>query len=256
MSTLDAVMLGLVEGLTEFLPVSSTGHLILVTHLLGLEGGDFVKSFTIVIQLGAILAVIVIYGKRLVGNAAIWRRVVLGFVPTGIVGFMLYPLVRTYLIGNDLVVVIALVGVGLLLIAADRYLTGRETFEEVEDIPLTRALVVGVFQAVAVVPGVSRSGSTIVGGMLAGLSRRAAAEFSFMLAVPTMLAASGYDLLRSGAAFSSEHWGLLAVGFVTAFIVAILSIRFMLSLLSRYGFLPFGLYRVAIGGIYALVFLR
>ena len=253
---LQSVILGIVEGLTEFLPVSSTGHLELARHLMGLDASAFSKSFEIFIQLGAILAVVVLYGKRLAKDLEVWKRIIAAFVPTGLIGLLLYKVIKNSLLGNIHLVVAMLVGVGLLLVFADRVTKGRERYQDVDQMPLSKAFLVGLIQAVSVVPGVSRSGASILGGMFLGLSAKAAAEFSFLLAVPTMLATSGFELFKNGTGFSGGEWGLLAVGFMVSFVVAMASIRFMIGLLPRYGFMPFGIYRVAAGLIYALVFLR
>jgi len=194
MTPRDAFILGVVEGLTEFLPVSSTGHLILTAHMLGLPHTEFTKSFEISIQLGSILAVIFIFASRFLRDRETWKRIAVAFVPTGAVGFLLYRLIKDHLIGNDLVVVVALFAGGVVLILADRYCERFCHLKDPNELSLRKAFVIGVFQSMAVVPGVSRSG--------AGLSRRSAAEFSFILAVPTMLAATAYDLLRSGHGFS------------------------------------------------------
>ncbi len=255
MTPKDAFVLGVVEGLTEFLPVSSTGHLILTAHLLGIPHGEFTKSFEIAVQLGSILAVVFLYADRLLRDRETWKRIAVAFVPTGAVGFALYRLIKDHLIGNDLVVVISLFLGGVVLILADRYCGRFCHLRDVNDMSLKRAFVVGIFQSLAVVPGVSRSGATIVGGMLMGLSRRSAAEFSFILAVPTMLAATSYDLLRTGPAFSREEWGLLALGFGIAFATAFLTVRFFLRFLDKHGFVIFGVYRMVVSLLYGAVFL-
>ncbi len=263
MTFFDALILGIIEGLTEFLPISSTGHLTLAAHLLKIpvETDSFVKSFLIVIQLGAILAVLSLYLKRFLQDLEVWKRIVVAFIPTGIIGFGLYRVIKDRILGNDLIVVVALVGVGILLLFVDRWLQGHQRYDDVDQMPLGRALLIGTFQGLsAIFPGTSRSAATIVGGMLSGLSRRAAAEFSFILAVPTMLAASGYDLYKSADAFPStlphKGYGLMAVGFVAAFVTALLSVRWLLEFVSRNTFVPFALYRILIGAVYAIFFLR
>lgn len=255
MTPRDAVVLGVVEGLTEFLPVSSTGHLILTAHILGVPHSEFTKSFEIAIQLGSILAVVFIFADRLLRDRETWKRIAVAFVPTGAVGFLLYRLIKDHLIGNDLVVVVSLFLGGIVLILADLHCERFCHLRDVNDMSLKRAFIVGIFQSLAVVPGVSRSGATIVGGMLMGLSRRSAAEFSFVLAVPTMLAATSYDLLRTGPAFSQDEWGLLALGFGVAFVTAFLTVRFFLRFLNRHGFVVFGVYRMIVSLLYASVFL-
>ena len=259
MTFFDALILGIIEGLTEFLPVSSTGHLTLAAHLLGvpIETDNFAKSFLIVIQLGAILAVLSLYLPRFLRDLEVWKRIIVAFIPTGIIGFGLYRVIKDRILGNDLIVVAALIGVGILLLFVDRWLQGHQRYDDVDQMPLGRALLIGTFQGLAAIfPGTSRSAATIVGGMLSGLSRRAAAEFSFILAVPTMLAASGYDLYKSADAFPQGGYGLMAVGFVAAFVTALLTVRWLLEFVSRNTFVPFAIYRILIGGVYAIFFLR
>ncbi len=251
----EALILGVVEGLTEFLPVSSTGHLILTAHILGIPHDEFTKSFEIAIQLGSILAVILIYFERFVKDFETWKRVILAFIPTGLIGFALYKVIKGFLIGNDLIVVINLFLGGILLILADRYCDRFCYLKDIDELPLKKAPLIGLFQALAVVPGVSRSGATIIGGMLMGLSRKSAAEFSFILAVPTMLAATGYDLLKTGGRFEGAQWELLGVGFLTAFFTAMLTVKLFLRFLNSHGFTIFGIYRMAVALLYAATFL-
>jgi undecaprenyl-diphosphatase len=246
MTLFQALVLGIVEGLTEFLPISSTGHLILAAKLLGLAQTEFQKSFEIVIQLGAIGAVVVLYWRSFL-RPEILAKVIAAFVPTGIIGFALYPLVKSYLLGNELVVLWALGLGGLVLIVFELF--HREpagAVEGVKSITYLQAISIGLFQAVAIVPGVSRSGATIVGGLAMGLKRETIVEFSFLLAVPTMLAATGLDLIKNASSFSVAQAGALAVGFIASFIVAMLSIRFLLAYVRTRTFIPFGIYRIAI----------
>ncbi len=255
MTSRDAFILGLVEGLTEFLPVSSTGHLILTAYILGVPHDEFTKSFEIAIQMGAILAVLFIFWEKLFKDLEIWKRIAVAFLPTGAVGFTLYKFIKNHLIGNDLIVVINLALGGVFLIVADRYCERFCTLKDIEGLSLKKAFVIGLFQSLAVFPGVSRSGATIIGGMLVGLSRKSAAEFSFMLAVPTMFVATSYDLFRSGADFEKEQWQLLAIGFVTAFFTALLTVKALLRFLSGHGFTLFGIYRIAVAILYGALFL-
>ena len=251
----DAVILGVVEGLTEFLPVSSTGHLILTAHILGIPHDEFTKSFEIAIQLGSILAVVFLYMERFIKDFETWKRILLAFIPTGLVGFALYKVIKGYLIGNDLIVVVNLFLGGIVLILADRYCERFCHLRDIDELPLKKAPLIGLFQALAVVPGVSRSGATIIGGMLMGLSRKSAAEFSFILAVPTMLAATLYDLFKTGGSFEGAQWELLGVGFLTAFITAMLTVKIFLSFLNSHGFTIFGVYRMVVAVLYAVIFL-
>lgn len=251
----DAFLLGVVEGLTEFLPISSTGHLVLTARILNIPQDEFTKSFEIAIQLGSILAVLFLYWRRFVSDYETWRRVILAFIPTGLLGFLLYKLVKGHLIGNDLIVVVNLLLGGIVLILADRYCERFSHLKDIDELPLWKAPLIGLFQALAMVPGVSRSGATIVGGMLVGLSKRSAAEFSFILAVPTMLAATGYDLLKTGGQFGNAQWELLGVGFSAAFFTAMLTVKLFLKFLGSHGFAIFGIYRIIVAVAYGSVFL-
>ena len=255
MTIFDSVILGIVEGLTEFLPISSTGHLILAEALFGIEKTEFLKSFNIAIQLGAILAVVTLYARRFL-ELEILKRVAVAFIPTGLIGFAAYPFVKEYLLGNELIVVWALALGGLALIAFELLHTERDDASNtIEDISYRQALAVGVFQSIAMIPGVSRSGATILGGLIAGLKRTTIVEFSFLLAVPTMAAATGYDLLKSADSFVAGDIPLLAVGFITSFAVALLAIKFLLSFVRTHTFIPFGIYRIVIALLFFLVIL-
>ncbi len=244
MHFLDAVALGIVEGITEFLPVSSTGHMILASHLLHLPDTEFLKSFEIIIQLGAICAVVALY-YRTFFNIEILKKLIIGFIPTGIIGLALYKIVKTYLLGNEFVVLWALALGGIVLIIFELF--HREREDSVEDIYLItnkQAFGIGLFQSISIIPGVSRSAATIVGGLLLGLKRATIVEFSFLLAVPTMAAATGLDLIKSYKSFSSSDAGMLAVGFIVAFAVALGAIKFLLQYIRTHTFIPFGVYRI------------
>jgi len=254
----EAFILGVLEGLTEFLPISSTGHLTLAAHLLGLDiqNDPFIKSFVVVIQLGAILAVLTLYFRRFLRDVEVWKRIILAFIPTGLLGFLLADVIEGVFLGNDLIVVVNLVGVGVVLLLVDRSLERRKRYDDVNQMPPWKSVLVGLAQALAMMPGVSRSGATIVGGMALGMSRKAAAEFSFILAVPTMLSATGFSLFRHLDEFRAEGWVLLAVGFAAAFLSALLTVRWLLSFVSRSSFAPFALYRILVGIVYGVFFLR
>lgn len=257
MTWIHAVILGVVEGLTEFLPVSSTGHLILVSNLLRIPQSEFLKSFEIAIQLGAILAVLAISWKRLLLDRRIFLRVSAAFIPTAILGLLLYKVVKTYLLGNQAVVVWALVIGGLALIIFEQfYKASSASKNDLSAMSYKDAVVIGLAQSVAMIPGVSRSAATILGGMSLGWSRLAIVEFTFMLAVPTMAAATGLDLLKSGFAFSASEYGLLAIGATAAFLVAYVSVRWLLSYVRSNNFVAFGVYRVVVGLAFWLFILR
>lgn len=239
----QALVLGVIEGFTEFLPISSTGHLILASDLLRIPDTDFLKSFEIIIQLGAILAVVALYFRHFL-NLEILKRLAVGFIPSGAIGLALYPLIKTHLIGNESVVVWALLLGGIALIAFE-YLHTEGAQEGIESITYRQALIVGLFQSIAIIPGVSRSAATILGGMMLGMRRTLIVEFSFLLAAPTMAAATALDVLQnSDTLFNPQHAGILAVGFLVSFIVAMLAIRFLLAFVRSYSFVPFGVYRV------------
>lgn len=248
-----AIIFGLVEGITEFLPISSTGHMILTAKLRGLGQTEFLKSFEIAIQLGAILSVIVLYWRSLLLDVEIIKRVAAAFIPTAVVGFVLYKIVKKVLLGSSDVVVWSLLIGGILLIIFE--LLHREkddSIDEIRKLPYSKAVLIGLFQSVAVIPGVSRSAATIIGGLVLGMKRKTIVEFSFLLAVPTMLAATVLDLLKSAGSFSADQFGFLAVGFIVSFVVAIFSIKFLLHFVKNNNFIPFGIYRIVVALIFLL----
>jgi len=248
-------LLGVLEGATEFLPVSSTGHLILASHVLAIPETPFLASFLIAIQLGAIGAVVALYWRSLL-DIELLKRLFAAFLPTAVVGFVLYQFIKNYLLNNELVVVIALLVGGILLVLFERWYT--EPVDGGDDIRSLRyrdAFAIGLFQSIAVIPGVSRSAATIAGGLLLGIRRVAIVEFSFLLAVPTMLAATGYDILRSYETFEAGSVGLLFVGAATAFVVALVALRTFTRFIKRYTFTPFGFYRIALALLFLLFIL-
>jgi undecaprenyl-diphosphatase len=252
MSIIEVLILSVVEGLTEFLPVSSTGHMIIAQHLMGTESTPFVKSFTVMIQFGAILSVVALYWRRFFTPATGWSfygRLLLAFLPAAAVGLCAGELIDA-LLENVKVVAVMLIAGGVFMLFADRLFEGGE--EGAGSVTYGRALRIGLFQCIALVPGVSRSMATIVGGMAQGLTRREAAEFSFFLAVPTMAAATGYKALQlassgeAGEALRDNMWAL-ALGNVVSFVVAGAAIRLFIGYISRYGFKTFGWYRIGVG---------
>lgn len=255
MTYLESILLGALEGLTEFLPVSSTGHLILATHLLGIPQTEAVKTFEIAIQLGSILAVVLLFWKSFLEVNTL-KRIALAFIPTGLVGFLLYPFIKGVLIGDPLIVVIALAVGGAAIIAIERD-AGKEVRPEapVSSITIRQSLLIGLAQSLAIIPGVSRSGATVMGGLLMGLPRATVLKFSFLLAVPTMLAATGYDLIKTPEALMGENAGLLAAGFVTAFIVALATVKIAMAFVRKHSFAPFGWYRIALAFLFWLIIL-
>ena len=256
MTLLHSLILGIIEGFTEFLPVSSTGHLILATHILGLPQSAFVKTFEIAIQSGAILAVIVVYWKKFL-DVEILKKVIAAFIPTAIIGLILYKVFKSYLIGNIAVVLCALAIGGLLLILFEKFFRPDESkaISDLKSLSYKQAALIGVAQSVAIIPGVSRSAMTIVGGLFVGMSRKAVVEFSFLLAVPTIIAATGLDLVQNIHAFTSNQFGTLTVGFIAAFVTALFGIRFLLSYVRNKTFIGFGIYRVILVLVFVLFFL-
>lgn len=257
MNLFHAVILGIVEGVTEFLPVSSTGHMILASKVMGLKQTEFLKSFEIVIQTGAILSVIVLYWKQLFVNKESIKRIIAGFIPTALLGLVLYTVVKKFLLGNQVVVVIALAIGGIFIILFEKlYKPSGKGLEGIENIPYIKCAVIGLFQAMAFIPGVSRSAATILGGLGLGVNRSIIVEFSFLLSVPTMVAATGLDLMKTGFSFSSTEIMLLAAGFITTFFVAILSIKFLIKFIQKHNFTSFGIYRIVIAVLFWAVFIK
>jgi undecaprenyl-diphosphatase len=248
MTWFEAFVIAVVEGITEFLPVSSTGHMIITQAILGMESDQFVKLFTINIQFGAILSVLVLYWKRFLQNVSFYTKLLIAFVPAAVIGFLAGDIIDD-LLESPLVVAISLLLGGVFLLFVDKVFNKPDLSKEVTN---RSALMIGIFQCIAMIPGVSRSAATIIGGMAQGLSRKTAAEFSFFLAVPTMAAASGYKLLKllldeNRPDYVFEQWDILLFGNIVAFIVAMLAIRFFISYLTRYGFKIFGWYRIFVG---------
>lgn len=264
MSLFYAALLGLIEGLTEFLPISSTGHLILAEKILAIPVTPFLDTFDIAIQIGAILAVVVLFFNRF-WERPVMERLIVAFLPTGILGFFFAKLIKRYLLGNVSVVAWALLIGGVVLIAFERWYGKRRQavvdaaieVPAIEKMTYTQAFLVGVSQSLAMIPGVSRSGATIVGGLWLGLSRATIVEFSFLLAVPTMAVATAYSLYKEAPHFSSGDWSALVVGLSVSFVVAMGVIRWFLAFIRTRSFTAFGVYRVVIGvAVLAALFMR
>ncbi len=250
MSYLQAFIIAIIEGITEFLPVSSTGHMILADSLMKIENPNFAKTFEIVIQLGAILAVLAIYIKRFFVGINIYLKLLIAFLPTGIIGLLAYKTIKHYLF-NPITVSISLIVGGVVLILLDKWSERKKSeYKNVEDISYSNALKIGLIQCLSMVPGVSRAAATIFGGVFSGFDRKQAAEFSFLLAIPTMFAASGYDLLKEKDNIHSEDIKLLLFGAVVAFIVAIFAVKGFVAFLNKYGFKHFGIYRIVLGVLF------
>lgn len=246
MSIFQAIILGIVEGVTEFLPISSTGHLILANNLLGLNQDEFAKTFEIAIQLGAILSVVFLYGRSLLINFSILKRLAVAFLPTALIGLTFYNVIKNVFFESNQIILWALFLGGIGLIMFEYWHKEPEQVQGFESITYKQSFLIGLAQSVAIIPGVSRAAATIVGGLLLGLNRKTIVEFSFLLAVPTMLAATGLDLYNSYDQFNSSQFGVLAVGFVVSFIVAIAAIKFLLKFIETHNFKVFGIYRIII----------
>ncbi len=252
MTVLEAIIIAIVEGITEYLPVSSTGHMIITSSLLGIHKDEFTKLFEVAIQLGAIFAVVVLYWKKFMDFSK-WQfyvKLLVAVIPALILGKLFSDQIDVLLESPTTVAITLLTG-GIVLLFVDRFFV-NPTIEREEQISYKKAFFIGVWQCLAMIPGVSRSASSIIGGMQQRLTRKLAAEFSFFLAVPTMCAATGYKLLQGYETFTSEHIKLLVIGNIVAFIVAIIAIKFFISFLQKYGFRLFGWYRI-IAGIILLI---
>lgn len=250
MSYFHAIIIGIVQGITEFLPISSTGHMILTAELLKIKSSAFLTSFEIIIQLGSILAVVFLYWKKLFSGIEIWKKIIVAFLPSVIFGFIFYPFIKKMLEGNTTVLWSLFLG-GIILIIFELYHKEKAgDVDEIEKISYGQAVKIGLFQCIAMIPGVSRSAATIVGGLTQGLKRQTIVEFSFLLAVPTMCAATGLDLLKNVSSFNLNQAGILFVGFITAFLVAILGIKFLLSIVKKYTFVGFGIYRIIVAVLF------
>lgn len=251
MNILQAILLSIIEGVTEFLPISSTGHMILASTLLQIQETEFLKSFEIIIQLGAILAVLLLYWKKLLTDKDTLIRVAIAFVPTAIVGLVLYRYIKDILLGNPWIVVWSLGVGGVLLLLLEKFHTEKQ-----RKMSLFHAFLIGCAQSLSIIPGVSRAAATIVGALLVGVKREAAVEFSFLLAIPTMAAATGLDLVKNGANFNSNEYGLLLVGFTGAFITALLTVKWFIGFVKTHSFVPFAVYRILAAVAFYLFILR
>ena len=256
MSLFEALVLAIVEGLTEFLPVSSTGHMIIATSLLGMESTPFVKLFTVAIQLGTILSVVVLYFKRFFKSIDFYYKLFVAFLPAAVLGLVFSDLIDTML-ESPMTVAVSLVIGGIILLFVDKWFNNPK-IEDSDEISYAKAFRIGLYQCLAMIPGTSRSGASIVGGMAEKFSRKAAAEFSFFLAVPTMVGATGKKLLdyfMDGGQLSSNEVNVLIIGNVVGFIVAIIAIRSFIGFLTKHGFKLFGWYRIIVGLVIIILLL-
>jgi undecaprenyl-diphosphatase len=253
MSIIQSIVLSIIEGLTEFLPISSTGHMILVSSIMNIQEDAFVKTFEISIQIGAVMAIVLQYAKRFLKGISIYLKLVTAFIPTGIVGILAYPYIKAYLF-NSTIVVFSLILGGIVLILIDKKVLAQQSkIDVLESITFKNAFFIGLFQSISLIPGVSRAAATIVGGIFNGLDKRQAIVFSFLLAVPTMFIATGYDLYKTSIHFSGHEIFLLSLGLAVAFITAWFAVKVFLKIVQNYGFKYFGYYRIIIGIIFLIL---
>ena len=255
MNIFQAIIIAIVEGLTEFLPVSSTGHMIITTSIMGISADKFTKLFTIAIQFGTILSVLVLYWKRFFQSINFYLKLFVGFIPAAIFGVLLSDWIDS-LLENVIVVAIMLLLGGVVSILIDKWLSRAEDKQD-EELSFIKVLKIGFFQCIAMIPGVSRSAATIIGGVSQGLSKKQAAEFSFFLAVPTMFAATCKKMLdyyQEGTVLSSNDWLLLGIGNLVGFVVAIIAIKSFISFITKNGFKVFGYYRIIIGALILILY--
>ncbi len=259
MTILHAILLGIIEGLTEFLPISSTAHLIIAAEWLKIPSTEFLKTFEISIQLGAILAIVILYWKKIWSSWNLILKIAVAFIPTAIIGLIFYKIVKQYLMNNNYLIAAALLVGGIILILFEKYFShdksGKELTSEAakgidnNTISYKQAAIIGVFQSLAIVPGVSRAAATIIGGLSLGIKRKTIVEFSFLLAIPTMLAATGLDLLKSRTiimSLSTNDLLVWLVGFVLSFITAVIGVKFFIKYIQNNNFSAFGWYRIVL----------
>jgi undecaprenyl-diphosphatase len=253
MSFIQSIIIAIIEGITEFLPISSTGHMILASSLMKIQDDAFVKTFEISIQLGAIMSIVMLYAKRFLQGISIYIRLGIAFIPTAIVGFLAYSFIKAYLF-NPFIVAGSLIIGGVVLILIDKKVVGQKsTTEALENISYKHAFFIGLIQCFSMIPGVSRAAATIIGGVFNGLNKKQATEFSFLLAVPTMFAATGYDLLKTPVVFSNHEIVLLVIGFIVALLTAWIAVKIFVKIVENYGFKYFGYYRIIIGIIFLII---
>ncbi len=247
MDILQAIIIGIIEGFTEFLPISSTGHMIVASKFLGIEESALIKAYEVIIQFAAILAVMLIYRDKLsFSKIDLWKKLLLAFLPLAGIGYIFKDQIKT-LFSVEVVAIMFIIGGIIFLIVEYYYKEETSHTIDVEAVSYKQALWVGFAQIFSLIPGTSRAGATIVGGLLTGMDRKTSAEFSFLLAIPVMAAVSGYDLLKHYQDFADANWGAFVIGFIVAFVVAYLTIKLFLAFLQRFTFVPFGIYRIVFG---------
>lgn len=253
MDFLKVIIFGIVEGITEFLPISSTAHLDLTRVLFNIPLSDFIKNFEITIQLGAILAIVYLYRNKIFSSTLYFKKVLISLIPTAVIGFTFYKLIKDYLFGNTLLMIITLFIGGVLILYFEYYFKFKENKTRFEDLSNKDLILLGIAQAFAIVPGVSRSLSVILVGRLLAIDKKLITEFSFLLAIPTMLSATVYDLYKNGINFEKEEWMNLSLGFIVSFFVALFVVKWLLFYISKKSFTVFGWYRIFISIILALI---
>ena len=255
MTIFDSIILGVIEGFTEFLPISSTGHLIVASEFLGIDQTDVTSAYQVIIQFAAILAVILNYkDKFTIKKIDLWTKIFLAFIPIGAVGFVFSDQIKA-LFSIQIVAIMFIIG-GIIFLIVEKFFIHEDkmSIDDIEDVTLKQAMVIGFAQIFALIPGTSRAGSTIIGALLVGLTRKASAEFSFLLAFPVMSAVTAYDLLKHYKDFSDANLITLAVGFVVSFFVAYLTIKLFLVFLEKFTFVAFGIYRIIFGVVLLILF--
>ncbi|MEN8727212.1 MAG: undecaprenyl-diphosphate phosphatase [Sulfurovum sp.] len=249
MDIFQAIIIGIIEGFTEFLPISSTGHMIVASEFLGVSQDALTKAYEVIIQFAAILAVMLIYKEKITFKKIdLWQKLFIAFLPLAIVGFIFKDQIKT-LFTVDVVAWMFIIGGIIFLIVEYFYEEKKAHVTHVEKVNYKQALLVGIAQIFSLVPGTSRAGATIIGGLLVGLDRKTSMEFSFLLAIPVMAAVTGYDLLKHYQDFADANWGAFVAGFIAAFIVAYLTIKLFLAFIERFTFVAFGIYRIIFGVI-------
>lgn len=251
MTLYEATILGIVEGITEYLPVSSTAHIALVSQMMGIPQDDYMSAFNIIIQIAPIFSVVLIYFNTLFQGLDIWKKLIAAFIPTGAIGFLFHHQIEQMFSASSIVLWMIATGVVFLVIEYLYTKRGHTTLE-LGDVTYKQAVAIGFIQALSLIPGVSRSGTTILGGIALGLKRETAMSFSFLLAIPTMSAASGYTFIKEYASFSFDDISLILIGFVVSFLVGWVAVKSFLVIVSRYNFTPFGIYLIASGVLFGL----
>lgn len=255
MDIVDSILLGVIEGFTEFLPISSTGHLIVASEFLGIQQTNITKAYEVIIQFAAILAVVLNYKEKFtIQKIELWKKLIISFIPIGVVGFIFAHQIKA-MFDIKIVATMFIVGGIIFLVAEKFYKNNKDKIDDIEKVSYKQAFYIGLAQITALIPGTSRAGSSILGAMFVGLSRKASAEFSFLLALPVMCATTGYDILKNYNDFSDANFMILAVGFMVAFIVAVITIKLFLAFIQKFTFVFFGVYRILFGGVLLLWFI-